>query len=220
MAEIRASRLENLLEKSGMSQSELARRVGIKQPSIGRLISGQTKSTSVLTEIARELRTTPEYLTGESDSMFETRAAFTPANASHHDEILIPELDIAYSMGGGSAIDDYQEKKLIPFPKTWLRPMIGGNFDQVFVARGSGDSMLPTLLDGDIIIIDTAQRSIDRQDALWAISYGDLGMVKRVRKTADGGYQINSDNPAVSAIMAYDDEMHVIGRVIWLGRRM
>lgn len=51
----------------GLSQSELARRVGVKQPSIARLLKGETRSTSVLVELARELGTTPEFLTGEVD---------------------------------------------------------------------------------------------------------------------------------------------------------
>lgn len=55
------------MTERGLTQSELARRVGVKQPSIGRLLSGQTRSTSVLVEIARELGTTPGYLTGEID---------------------------------------------------------------------------------------------------------------------------------------------------------
>jgi len=40
--------------------------------------------------------------------------------------------------------------------------------------------------------------------------------------TTDGGgtYRIMSDNPAVSDFDAADGEMHVVGRVIWIGRRI
>ena len=95
-----------------------------------------------------------------------------------------------------------------------------GHFEELFVARGDGDSMQPTLLDGDIVLIDTSQKSINKQDRIWCVSYGELGMIKRVRKLPDGGYHILSDNPSVLPIKAYDDEMFVIGRVIWIGRRM
>jgi len=35
-----------------------------------------------------------------------------------------------------------------------------------------------------------------------------------------GAYRILSDNPSVPPIDAFDEEMQVVGRVIWIGRRM
>lgn len=46
---------------------ELARRVGVSQQAMWKIFSGQTKRTRFLSDIARELRTTPEYLTGKSN---------------------------------------------------------------------------------------------------------------------------------------------------------
>jgi len=133
---------------------------------------------------------------------------------------LIPELELGYSMGGGSVFADYQRRGFVPFQRDWLRGFMRGTFADLFVARGSGDSMTPTLLDGDIVLIDTAQKRIDQQDRIWALSYGDLGMIKRVRRLPGGSYRIMSDNPAVSPIDATDEEMHVVGRVVWIGRTM
>lgn len=50
-----------------MSQAELARRVGISQPAINALIRGASRSSTHLHVIARHIRTTPAYLTGEID---------------------------------------------------------------------------------------------------------------------------------------------------------
>ncbi|HEY9092051.1 LexA family transcriptional regulator [Parasphingorhabdus sp.] len=216
---------------AGRNQSELARNVGLKQPSIGRLLSGDTKKTGVLHLIARDLQTTPEYLTGESDNpgAAEDSQPFIPApnledlgalQLKQMGLALIPELELGYSMGGGNVIEMFEHTGVAPFKRDWLRPIMKGSFDDLFVAKGEGDSMIPTMLDGDIVLIDTAQKDILQQDRIWALSYGDLGMIKRVRKLPDGGYQINSDNQAVTPMTAYDGEMHVIGRVIWVGRRM
>jgi phage repressor protein C with HTH and peptisase S24 domain len=234
MAEIRPDRLIELMEAQRLSQSELARRVNVKQPSIGRLVSGHTRSTSVLVEIARELGTSPEYLAGETDNPapsnfaapshgfrhFPAELASPAAAAEQLGSVLIPQLEIGYSMGGGSVFEDYQQTAMVPFPREWLRPMIKGRFDDLFVARGEGDSMTPTLLDGDLVIVDTAQKNITQQDRLWCLSYGDLGMIKRCRVLPDGGVQVNSDNPAVTPITAYDGELNIVGRVIWIGRRV
>lgn len=234
MAEIIGERIAELIENLGISQSELARRTGVKQPSIARIINGTTRGSKFLMEIANGLNTTPEYLTGQTDDSGVLEFRGSPDDFSTLVEMvsdeqtlankfglaLIPELQLGYSMGGGNVIELFEHTGVAPFKRDWLRPMMKGSFDDLFVAKGEGDSMIPTLLDGDIVLIDTAQKNILQQDRIWALSYGDLGMIKRVRKLPDGGYQINSDNPAVTAITAYDGEMHVIGRVIWVGRRM
>lgn len=133
---------------------------------------------------------------------------------------LVPELELGYSMGGGSIFSDYRHTGFVPFQRDWLRSIVRGSIAEIFVARGEGDSMQPTLLDGDIVLIDTGQRQITQQDRIWAISYGELGMIKRVRRVPGGSYRIMSDNPTVTPIDADDDEMHVVGRVVWIGRRM
>lgn len=51
----------------GISQAELARRVGIRQSTINSLINGDSRSSRSITQIARVLGTTPSYLMGETD---------------------------------------------------------------------------------------------------------------------------------------------------------
>lgn len=133
---------------------------------------------------------------------------------------VVPELELGYSMGGGSVFHEYRQTGVVPFKRDWLRGMVSGTVSDLFVARGEGDSMQPTLLDGDIVLIDTAQKDIRQQDRIWAVSYGELGMIKRVRRLPGGSYQLLSDNAAVPPIQASDGEMYVVGRVVWIGRRI
>jgi len=61
---------ERILERLtalDISQAELARRVKLSQPTINGLIRGGSRSSAHLHKIARELRTTPAYLSGETD---------------------------------------------------------------------------------------------------------------------------------------------------------
>src|SRR3546814_7219377 len=64
--------------------------------------------------------------------------------------MLVPELELGYSMGGGSIFNDYRRTGFVPFHREWLRSFARGSLQDLFVARGEGDSMTPTLLDGDI----------------------------------------------------------------------
>jgi phage repressor protein C with HTH and peptisase S24 domain len=215
-------RVRERLAAAGLTQSELARRLHITQGTIAKLASGVAQGSTHLHRIARELQTTPAYLTGESDDpTVDALPLPTPELiAEQLDQVMLPRLEIGYSMGGGSVFEDYHEVGRMPFPREWLRPLMRGSFAELFLAKGEGDSMMPTLLDGDDVIIDTAQKQISQQDRIWAVAYGDLGMIKRVRRLPGGTYQLNSDNPAVTPIEANDDEMHVVGRVVWVGRKI
>jgi transcriptional regulator with XRE-family HTH domain len=61
------ARLSARMEELGLSQSELARRVGVSQSAINHLIRGTNRGSTHLHRIAREVQTTPAYLTGETD---------------------------------------------------------------------------------------------------------------------------------------------------------
>ena len=221
----RSDRMKALRDQLGLSQSELARRAHSTQQTINRLEAGGTDNPRNLLPLARALETNAAFLMGETDdssgSLGEKRLEWRgPAFEVPDGTVMIPQLDIGYSMGGGSVFEEYAQTAMVPFPREWLRPMIGGTFGDLFVARGEGDSMMPTLLDSDFVIVDTAQKTILKQDRLWCLNYGDLGMIKRVRMQPDGGALIISDNPSVENFTAYDGEVQAIGRVIWIGRRV
>jgi transcriptional regulator with XRE-family HTH domain len=60
-------RVKGRMEELGLSQAELARRVGVAQPTISQLIHRSKKGSTHLHRIARELGTTPAYLMGDTD---------------------------------------------------------------------------------------------------------------------------------------------------------
>jgi transcriptional regulator with XRE-family HTH domain len=60
-------RVKERMEAAKLTQTELARRVRLTQPTINNLIYRNKAGSSHIHKIARELGTTPEYLTGETD---------------------------------------------------------------------------------------------------------------------------------------------------------
>ncbi|RSV34369.1 helix-turn-helix domain-containing protein [Sphingomonas sp. ABOLE] len=60
-------RIDDRLKAIGISQAELARRVGVRQSTINGLIRGESRGSKHLHVIARILRTSPAYLTGETE---------------------------------------------------------------------------------------------------------------------------------------------------------
>lgn len=216
-------RISERLTALGISQAELARRVKISQPTINALIKGGNTGSKYLHKIAAELETSPAWLVGETEdtSPVAPRTSAIEALADELDLAMVPEIDFGYAMGGGTTLTErYEQTGIVPFSRTWLRSIMTGSFADLFVARGDGDSMEPTLRDGDIVLIDTSQIAIRKQDRIWAVLYGDLGMIKRVRRTPSGSYLLLSDNPTIPPVECHDGEMQVIGRVCWIGRNI
>ena len=198
------------LEEAAPSRAEIARVINVAPARITELYKGERKLSL---EEARALvhhfgiENAPEQVSID-DLALEHGIAF------------VEEVDLALGMGGGAFADMAESKGMVPFKSDWLRGIHTGPAESLRVVRGAGDSMQPTILDGDTVLIDTAQRSVFDQDRIWAVFWGDLGMIKRVRRMPSGNYLLMSDNQTIRPIEAADDEMHVLGRVIWIGRRI
>lgn len=214
-------RIDERLKALGLSQSELARRVGVSQATIAGLITGRSSGSKHLHAIARELRTTPQYLTGETDDPSEGAIPLpTPAMMAEQLGLVeIKEIDLSYGMGA-SYLDSPVTIKTRHFPLGWLRFYTCSSPDKLFFARAIGDSMVPTLYDGDMVLIDTAELEPRFGDQIWAIAFGVTGMIKRLRPMPDGSVKILSDNDRVPPEIAVDGEMHIIGRVVAVIRKL
>ncbi|MGN6121691.1 MAG: S24 family peptidase [Sphingomonas oligoaromativorans] len=133
---------------------------------------------------------------------------------------MIPEVDLRYAMGDGAVLADYPEVGQIPFNRQFRRSLTSAPVEKLFVARGDGDSMLPTLINDDMVLIDTSQNRITQSDRIWALAVGDAGMIKRVRVLGTDQYELHSDNPSIRPQPITREELTVVGRVIWVGRRI
>lgn len=220
-APIIPSRVREFMEACEHTQSSLARTLGVDQTLINKIINGKTLFTSHLNALAVQLGTTPAYLTGETDDP-ELGALPIPTPeliAEQLDAVEITEIDLKFGMGGGTDLEVPTELNKIVFSRSWIKNFTNSSPDKLFFAKGIGDSMQPTIYDGDIVLIDTNQTQPRMQDQIWAITQYNFGMIKRLRGTEDG-YKIMSDNPNVSDDTAHDGSMHVIGRVIAIVRRV
>jgi hypothetical protein len=87
--------------------------------------------------------------------------------------------------------------------------------------RVDSDSMLPTLAAGDEVLMDCDDRSRLR-DGIYAILSEGATLVKRVSvHPVTKRLSVISDNPAYPSFADCDpDLVRVIGRVVWVGRRL
>ena len=107
------------------------------------------------------------------------------------------------------------------FRRQWLKSVSNAPLDQLVVIEADGDSMEPSIHDGDHMLVDRTQTN-PRRDGIYVINWDGHINVKRV--TTDPARKrivISSDNPKYPPNEAVrPDEVAVLGRVIWIGRRL
>jgi len=132
--------------------------------------------------------------------------------------VAIQSIDLAYGMGI-SFTDVPIEVEVLHFPKAWIETITHTPASLLTWGRGRGDSMMPTINDHDLVLLDRSQTTIREQDAIWAFTEGDTGSIKRLRLRNDR-VTILSDNPSVPPDEVHVAEIRIVGRVIFIGRRM
>lgn len=225
VAELIPERLTERRKAAGISQAELARRVGIGQSSANRLEAGGTRNPRQIIEIARALSTTPEYLTGETDdpspqSLADSRVPFKGPQPEQTDIVELQEFDVSFGLGGAYIHDTPVTGKKRVFSRAWIRQFTDSPMEALFWATGNGTSMMPAILDQDIILVDTMQRTPRMWDQYWAIDMHGMGMIKALRPGKEGAMRIISINPDWPEEVAYDGEMNVVGRVVAITRKV
>jgi hypothetical protein len=137
------------------------------------------------------------------------------------DYVLIPQLAIEASAGSGIEPGDETPLAVLAFQANWVRGIASGRPEALTVIGVEGDSMLPTLADGDQILVDTDDRERLR-DGIYVLRTDEALLVKRLSvNPATRRLTIRSDNEAYPS---WDDcdpaGVHVVGRVVWVGRRL
>lgn len=104
------------------------------------------------------------------------------------------------------------------FRRDWLA-RAGLRPETLSVISANGDSMAPTIDDGDALLINHAECE-PKDGQVYALARGDEMIVKRLVRDFGGGWIVRSDNLDKSR---YGDfhvssaDVRVVGRVVWRG---
>lgn len=215
------------MAEKDFSQSELARRVGISATAIWKLLHEPAQGSKHTHRIAEVLGTSPQYLMDETEDreplgkVSDSRLPFRHA-APERDPDLVEVDSIDLELGlGGVYLDNHVEVVKRTFSRTWLRDIgVMTAPAKLAWAKGDGDSMEPTIRDGEVVLIDRSKVTPGMDDKIWAITVGEVGMIKRLRVLPGGTVEIHSDNPSVRPATAHDGELHVLGRVVAVVRKL
>ena len=82
----------------------------------------------------------------------------------------------------------------VAFDPKWLRDL-GADPRALSIIRVEGDSMAPTLDDGDDILVDGGDAAARLRDGIYVLRMDDVLMVKRLARAPGGRLSVLSDNP-------------------------
>ena len=125
------------------------------------------------------------------------------------------------SAGGGTLDEDERAAGVMAFDARWLRHL-GVRPQRVSIIRVDGESMAPTLSDGDDIMVDHDDDADRLRDGVYVLRLDGVLMVKRIAMgPLRGRFSVLSDNAHYPDWTDIDPALvDIVGRVVWTGRRL
>lgn len=225
-----------------LTQDEIAHAVGMSQGTLGSHLNGHRPLTQKLAVSMAEMLGIPigafsERIESDIERM-ASAAGINPSKAQESRDERIPprgfdlnddksytgvlQLTAQGSAGGGEDNPHVEIRGVMAFKSAWLR---ANSLNQKYldVIYANGQSMEPTINDGDVLLVDESK--IEPRDGhIFAMQSATKGtIIKRLVKSDIGGWIIRSDNPDKAR---YGDEalrdgeineVRIIGRVVWRG---
>jgi transcriptional regulator with XRE-family HTH domain len=204
-------------EARGMSRTELVKRSGVSKQQLSRLESGQIRlRLDHLKPFASHLGYTPEQilLWGRYPGTADATQGQPVVQAAGD----VQELDLRASQGhrGGRSTDLVKEERW-SFPKSFVTEQLHTSAAKLRVLEVDGDSMAPTIMSGDRVVIDGGHRD-PSPDGLYAIRDPLASVIVRrlqlLRSSRPPRVKIISENPNHATEEVAISELEIVGKVV------
>lgn len=224
-------KIDNLIKEKKIPLAQISLGIGknvayiqqyIKKGSPVRLPEEQRKKLALILGVDEQELTDmpisspiPAHLSGVSEVAGKIASLFIKK-----DEVIIEMIDATACCGDG--VEALSEKVCghWKLPTAEFNSITTGNPNNIKMLRVQGDSMQPTINDGDWVWVDISNNFIS-SDGMYLIRMATGLAVKRLQSGLSN-IVIKSDNPTYSDITADIGEINIIGKVVYIlnGRRV
>ena len=178
-----ATRLTDLLDENRLSVNAFAKKVGVSQQAIGKIVRGETLNPKNILEIATALNVDPHWLKtgeGDPDPSYRIVEVSEPQNPN---TVRIDILDVEASAGNGAYLSPTEQGLLSQeFDLTFFRQQFGRtDAKHLKLITVKGDSMAPTLESGDLLYVDISENYF-AADGLYVFTFDGQTFIKRLQK--------------------------------------
>jgi len=215
-------RLRARIRQLGMNVAVVAREAHVNRSFVYDILRGKSQLPNLdkLTRIAAVVKVDLEWLlTGKGQVDGEDPIT----EEYHNDFVAIQYVSLRPSMGGGAIFEEEERTgRDFHFRRAWIRDRLKAAPSMLRVMTVQGDSMIPTLEDGDVILVDLNQRSPNPPGVF--VLHDGIGLVAKrlehIPLSDPPRVRIISDNLRYNTYDGTADEVNIIGRVRWYGREM
>lgn len=131
----------------------------------------------------------------------------------------IPLVNVQLSAGNGSFVISEDIKEYYKFRKDWLSKTVTSSPNAILVGV-TGNSMEPTIYNGDVVMIDTGRTHI-YEGEMYALRMDNTVMIKRLSHRPGDKVMIMSDNKEEYPPYETDRKnIHVLAQVVWYARTL
>ena len=145
-----------------------------------------------------------------------SRPPSADAELDRRDYVLLPRRPEA-AAAGPETPPPPTAVEFIALRHEWVRSVFGIDPDRLLMETAVGESMLPGIQDGDLLLVDAAENRF-RSFGVYVLEIAGERLVKRVQPKLDGSLALISDNPAYETEHippAQASDVRVVGRVLW-----
>lgn len=127
----------------------------------------------------------------------------------------IAMLDVSACCGAGTDNPEENVVGIWQMPLTDFKSITAASPEHIRIVRAIGDSMQPTINDGDFVFVDTSSQSMT-SDGIYVISSAAGLAVKRLQNSFTGDVIVRSDNKAYDSLSFSLSDLHLLGRVVYI----
>ena len=224
--EIRLQNARKIMKESGLDRTQFADKIGMSYNLLSQYV-GKNPKKNIGDDTAEKIESAfskpkgfldqASELNSTSSQNFQAVEVWDSNTPLGDDEVEIPYFeDFSFACGSGSVGEALEsETNKLRMSRAVLRNLTIDKKNAV-ATRASGDSMNPTIKDGDTIHIDLGRKTI-KDGKMFAICHGDLFYAKRLYNLPLGGVRIVSDNSAefpemrITAQEVIDQKFEIVG---------
>jgi phage repressor protein C with HTH and peptisase S24 domain len=132
--------------------------------------------------------------------------------------VLLPRRPEAAAAGSATPVPP-SDSEFMALRHDWVRSICGVEPGNLLMETAAGESMTPTIRDGNTLLIDTDDQTF-RNFGIYVLEINGQRLVKRVQRKHDGSLVLISDNSAYqpdAVDKAAANDVTVVGRVVWVG---
>ncbi len=157
----------------------------------------------------------PIFLDEESEGLIKNVSPEEKSNL-----VYIPKYNPRAAAGSGTEVSSEYVEYFIAVDQDWIRSIIGFLPKHLNALEVEGDSMIPLINNGDLIIFDLNKNQPN--DGIYVLCIDDCVLVKRIQCQPNYKLKIISENKVYEPyeVDLKTDNVRVIGKVVWQGREI